>query len=164
MVGGMTENAPTDVSAPALRYLATITALVDEPVELGDMPGGPRRIIPIRGGSISGPDISGRVLPGGADFQILRSETTTSLEARYAIETDDGTRISVENHGIRTGSPDDIAALVAGRPVPPERIYFRCVPQLTASGERWGWLSDRILVGSGVRHPDRVELTVYVVE
>ncbi|WP_221585945.1 DUF3237 domain-containing protein [Microbacterium sp. G2-8] len=160
----MTDDAPAAIPAPSLRYFATITALVDEPVELGDMPGGARRIIPIRGGDISGPGISGRVLPGGADFQILRSATTTSLEARYAIETDDGTRISVENHGIRTGSPDDIAALVAGRPVTPERIYFRCVPTLTASGERWGWLTDRILVGSGVRRPDRVELAVFVVD
>lgn len=160
---GAMDAAPIATAAPTLTYVGTITALVADPIELGPMPGGARRIIPILGGTVEGPELRGSILPGGADYQVLRSETTTHLEARYAIETEDGERISVENVAIRNGSAEDIAALVAGRPVPPERIYFRCVPRLAGSG-RWAWLQDRIFVGSGVRHPDRVVVTVHLVE
>lgn len=148
--------------APRLEYFATITAHVAVPIELGEMPGGAQRIIPITGGTLSGPDADGTILPGGADHQVLRSSTTTQLLARYAIETDDGDRIAVENIGVRNGSEADIATLVAGGTVPSERIYFRCLPRLTGSG-RWTWLSDRLFVGTGTRHPDRVEVDVFMV-
>lgn len=151
-----------DTAAPALRRFGTVTAFVSSPIELGDMPGGARRIIPITGGTLEGPDVHGTILPGGADFQVLASPTATRLEARYAIETDDGERVFVENIGVRSGSAEDIAALVAGKAVPPERVYFRCVPHLTGSG-RWAWLGDRIFVGSGTRHPDRVVVEVFQV-
>ncbi|MGO1770005.1 MAG: DUF3237 domain-containing protein [Microbacterium sp.] len=156
----MTENSAAAPVPPGLRYFCTITAHVAAPVELGPMPGGAQRIIPITGGSLDGPDVAGTILPGGADFQVLRSATTTDLEARYAIETSDGERISVHNLGIRNGSESDIATLVAGGVVPAERIYFRCVPQLSGSGS-WAWLSDRIFVGTGTRHPDRVVVDVF---
>ena len=96
------------------------------------------------------------MLAGGADFQLLRSATLTELEAKYAIETDSGERIYINNFGIRTGSPEDIAALVRNEPVPPERIYFRCSPRALAGGPEWSWLSSRILLGSGTRLPDQV--------
>lgn len=158
----MSENPQAAPAAPELNYLGTITARVAAPVELGDMPGGARRIVPIEGGTLVGPGVRGTILPGGADFQVLRSATTTVLEAKYAIETDDGDTIAVDNLGIRNGSEEDIAALVAGRTVPPERIYFRCVPRLTGSG-RWAWLGDRVFVGAGTRHPDRVVVEVFLV-
>ncbi|WP_105566126.1 DUF3237 domain-containing protein [Microbacterium halophytorum] len=152
----------TRPAAPPLEYFGTVTAFVASPVELGDIPGGAQRIIPIEGGTFDGPGVSGRILPGGADFQVLRSATTTVLEAKYAIETDQGERIAVENRGLRSGSAIDIAALVAGDAVPAERIYFRCVPRLTGGG-RWEWLGDRIFVGTGTRHPDRVVVDVFLV-
>lgn len=158
----MTENSTTP-APPDLHYFGTITAQVADPVELGAMPGGAQRIIPITGGTLSGPGVTGTILPGGADFQVLRSATTTDLEARYAIETDDGERISVHNLGLRTGSEEDIATLVAGGVVAPERIYFRCVPHLSGTG-RWAWLAERIFVASGTRHPDRVVVDVFQLE
>lgn len=149
--------------APALSFFATVTIHVAEPLELGRMSVGSRRIIPIVGGEFRGPTVSGRVLAGGADFQTVRSATTAVLEARYALETDEGERIAVDNLGIRNGSAEDVAALVEGRPVPPERLYFRSVPQLQGSG-RWSWLEDRMFLGAGRRYPDRVELDVFLVE
>lgn len=157
-------NSPAPQTAPVLTYLATITAYVDTPIELGRMRDGARRIVPITGGTIEGPELRGHILPGGADYQLLRSETATELVAKYAFETDDGDRVSVENLGVRAGSAEDIAALVAGRPVPQERVYFRSTPKVWASGSRWAWLEDRILVGAGVRHPDSVVLDVFIVD
>jgi len=148
--------------APALEYFGTITAVVDEPVELGAMHGGAQRVIPITGGTFVGPNAGGEILPGGADFQTLRSATVTELRAKYAIRLDSGHCITIDNFGLRTGTEEDIAALVAGDPVPAERIYFRCVPQLMGSGP-WGWLSERIFIGTGTRHPDRVVVDVFLV-
>lgn len=147
---------------PRLSPFATVTILVGEPIELGEMTGGKRRIIPIVGGSISGDGISGEVLPAGADYQTIRSATVTELVAKYAIVTDDGEHINVENIGIRTASEEDTAALAAGEPVPAERVYFRCVPALSGTG-RWSHLDERLFIGSGRRRPDRVELEIFEV-
>ncbi|MFC0449372.1 DUF3237 domain-containing protein [Rhodococcus jostii] len=150
--------------APGLSFLATFVVEVADPVEIGSTPEGVRRIIPIVGGRVEGPELRGTVLPAGADFQLLSSATLTELEAKYAIETDDGDRIYVTNFGLRSGTAEDIAKLVGGEPVPPERIYFRCTPRLTAAEGRWAWLRSRILVGTGERLPGEVRLTVFVVD
>ncbi|WP_345214474.1 DUF3237 domain-containing protein [Georgenia halophila] len=149
---------------PALTFLATVSVRVEKPVEVGPSVDGHRRIIPIAGGTVEGPELRGTVLPGGADFQILRTESLTELRAEYAIEADDGERIYVRNHGIRSGDPEDVARLVRGQPVDPGRIYFRCTPLLEPTGERWAWLRSRLTVGTGERHPDEVRLHIFVVE
>ena len=151
----------TDRVQPALSYLATVKVEVSRPIEVGDTPDGFRRVVPITGGSVEGPELTGTVLPVGADFQLLKSDTLTELEAKYIIETDEGEKIYVSNFGIRAGSAEDIAALVRGESVDPERIYFRCSPRMVSEG-RWAWLGSRIIVGSGVRHPDAVHLDFYV--
>jgi hypothetical protein len=158
----MTGTATT-VGAPGLSYLATVKVEVGHPVEVGPTPDGFRRIIPITGGTVQGPKLRGKVLPAGADFQLLKSETLTELQANYAIETTDGERIYVSNFGLRSGSPEDIARLVRGEKVPPERIYFRCTPRME-SGGKWAWLGTRILIGSGERLPDAVHLHFHVVD
>ncbi|MCW4384375.1 DUF3237 domain-containing protein [Salinibacterium sp. SYSU T00001] len=149
---------------PELRFLADIAVAVGEPIEIGETLGGRRRIIPILGGRVEGPELNGAVLPAGADYQVLRSESVTELQAEYAIETDEGERVAISNFGIRSGSPEDIAALVRGERVDPGRIYFRCTPRMYSAGPRWSYLSSRILLGAGVRTPDEVLLRVFVVD
>ncbi|WP_442542657.1 DUF3237 domain-containing protein [Arthrobacter sp. KN11-1C] len=143
--------------------MASISVQVGPAIEVGETFEGIRRIIPILGGTVTGPNISGRVLPAGADYQLLRTPTTTELEAKYVLEMDQGDRIYVSNLGIRTGTAEDIAALVAGVPVDPERIYFRSTPRFTAGGQ-WSWLSSRLFLASGKRLPDEVHLDVFMVE
>lgn len=150
---------------PTLTFLASISVQVGQPIEVGQTPGGLRRIIPILGGRVEGPELRGRVLPAGADFQLLRSATLTELEAKYAVETDSGERLYVNNFGLRSGSEEDIAALMRGEQVDPARIYFRCTPRIEApDGGSWAWLSSRILVGTGVRLPDEVRLDISTVD
>jgi len=147
---------------PSLDYLATLTVMVGTPADIGPTPAGHRRIIPIMGGTVDGPALRGKILPYGADFQLLKSDTLTELEAKYAIETDGGERIYIENFGLRSGSKEDIERLVRGEEVDPERIYFRCSPKFTAAGQ-WAWLNSKILVGTGERHPGSVVINVFVV-
>ena len=88
---------------------------VGPPLDCGDVGKGMRRIVPITGGEFSGPDIRGKVLPGGADWQILRGDGVSELEARYTLQTDDGALINVRNLALRHGPPEVMAALAAGR-------------------------------------------------
>jgi hypothetical protein len=155
-------SAPIE-PVPTLEFLAVFSIDLGEPVEVGPTPDGVRRIIPITGGLISGPELRGHVLPGGADFQLLRSESLTELDARYSIATDDGENIYVENRGLRSGEPADIARMVDGEPVDPARVYFRTAPKLTPTGSKWAWLGSRLFLAVGERHPDRVKLNVFVV-
>lgn len=161
---GYDQSMPHDTpTPPALTFFARIDVQVSAPVEIGETVDGVRRIIPITGGSVAGPEISGRVLDAGADFQLIRTDTLTELEAKYAVETDDGERIYVSNFGIRTGHPDDIAKLVRGEAVDPARIYFMTQPQLRSSATRWRHLEERLFIARGRRYPESVSLDVFMV-
>src|SRR5688572_2361463 len=85
--------------------------------ELGDTPQGRRRIIGITGGTFSGARLSGRVLPGGADWQVIRSDGVADLDARYTFETSDGALIYVKNRGYRHGPADVLKRLSSGEEV-----------------------------------------------
>lgn len=150
--------------APTLEHVADLTVLVAAPVEAGQVTGlnsrGLRRIIPITGGQVTG-RLRGSVLPGGADFQIVVSDTLAELDARYLLELEDGARVYVHNRALRRGSAEDIARLVRGEPVDPAAIYFRCVPSFEVSDPALAWLTESLFVGTGVRHPDRVELSIF---
>lgn len=155
--------------APALEHLADLTVHVAAPVEAGAIIGlnsrGRRRIIPITGGTLSGPTLRGRVLPGGADFQLVVSDTAADLDARYIIELEGpeygGQHLYVQNRALRRGSAADIARLVRGEPVDPAAIYFRCVPSFEVSSPALAWLTESLFVGSGARYPDRVEISLF---
>ncbi len=113
---------------PELRYFATLTVTVDAPQEVGACQHGQRRLIPITGGEVEGNGWKGRVLPGGADHQLILTDRMAELDARYVLETDDGERIYVHNRAIRVAEPDVTARLVAGEQVDPDQMYFRCTP------------------------------------
>ena len=83
-------------SAPRLVFAFEVRAEVAAPLEIGRLPRGVRRIIPILGGTFEGPALKGRVLPG-ADWQIIQQDGFSELDTRYALETDSGELISVRN-------------------------------------------------------------------
>src|SRR5947209_8285890 len=93
----------TDTGAPALSFVADIRVDVGEPVTIGHTGAGLRRVIPILGGSVQGPRLAGRVVPGGADFQNLRTDGVMELEAKYVLEATNGALIYVVNRGLRRG-------------------------------------------------------------
>ena len=160
---------PTPLATPELVFVADLTVTVAQPIEAGMVRGlnsrGRRRIIPITGGGISGPGLQGRVLPGGADFQIVVSDTCADLDARYMIVLDGpehgGHHLFVQNRALRRGSAGDIARLVRGEPVDPLAIYFRCVPTFEVSDDSLRWLTESVFVGTGARYPDRVEMRFF---
>ena len=134
------------------------------PQELGDSPLGRRRIIPITGGTFRGERLSGRVLPGGADWQVIRADGVAELDARYTLETADRALIYVRNFGYRHGPPDVIRRLAAGEPVDPALYYMRTTPRFETGAERYRWLNGLICVASGARRAASVELEVFAVQ
>jgi hypothetical protein len=147
----------------ATRYVFTITARVGAVTSAGDIGVGERRIIPITGGEVRGADIKGTVCAFGADFQIVRPDSSIELEAKYALQTDDGAVIYVENRGIRRGPIELIQKLNRGEAVDPALIYFRTVPRFETGHEKYRWLMQSLFVASAARHSDRVVIEVHQV-
>jgi hypothetical protein len=144
---------------PLLRAEITLAA----PQELGDTPHGRRRVIPITGGSFRGERLAGRVLAGGADWQVVRADGVAELDARYTLETVDRALIYVRNFGYRHGPADVIRRLMAGEPVDPALYYMRTTPRFETGAERYRWLNGLICVASGARRAAAVELEVFEV-
>ena len=132
----------TELSPPKLQFFADLAVQVDRPQEVGRTPRGVRRLIPILGGEATGDGWTARVLPGGADFQLLVSDTLAELDARYVLETDAGDLVYVRNRALRSG--------------PPALIYFRCSPSFETASASLQLIGERMFVGTGERHPDRV--------
>jgi hypothetical protein len=130
---------------------------------VGAAPYGQRKIIPIMGGAFKGPRLSGKILPGGADWQIIRPDGVAELEARYTLETDDGALIYVLNRGIRTGSKEVMARLAAGEKVDPSEYYFRTTPVFETGSTKYQWLHNIVAVAAGERLMNQVLITVYEV-
>lgn len=100
------QNAPANTPAKAAEpiYKDFKTELVLEAkvnigsmVNVGESKRGTRRIIPITGGTFSGPNIKGTVLPMGEDWQLTRPDGATELSAIYLLKTDDGVVIRIHN-------------------------------------------------------------------
>ena len=152
-----------DAPAPRLELIFAAKVSVAPPLDCGDVGKGTRRIVPITGGEFSGPDIRGKVLPGGADWQILRSDGVSELEARYTLQTDDGALINVRNLALRHGPPDVMAALAAGHAVEAGSYYFRGATFFETGDARYGWITKCIVVCTGEREPAGVKLQFYKV-
>jgi hypothetical protein len=144
-----------------LRALFRAEITLAAPQELGEGPLGRRRVIPITGGRFAGERLSGRVLPGGADWQVIRADGVADLDARYTLETGDGALIYVHNKGYRHGPEDVIRRLAAGETVDPSHYYMRTTPWFETGDGRYAWLNRIVCVGTGARRPAAVELEVF---
>jgi hypothetical protein len=130
-----------------VRYSQTLVRRVNSRLSLCDN----------RPDEAKGPGLCGRVLPAGGDFQVLRHDGVAELNARYAIQTDDGVMIYIEN----TGPADAIEKLQRGEAVDPSLLYFRTNPRFDTGAETYLWLIRHVFVAEGARRPDSVELAVY---
>jgi hypothetical protein len=153
----------TPLPMPTLMPFADVSVEVDRPQEVGHAQHGLRRVIPITGGQVTGQGWSGRVLPGGADFQLIVNERMAELDARYVIETDGGDLIYVCNRAVRTAAPEVMARLIRGEAVPPEQVYFRCSPSFETASPSLAWINETLFVGTGMRQPDRVLMRFFSV-
>ena len=157
----MTEFAPP---TPTLSLAFQACVRIGTPLDLGMVGGGRKRIVPVTGGRVTGERFSGDVLPGGADWQILRPDGVLDVTARYTVRADDGSIVSIVNTGYRHGPADVLDRVVAGESVDPALYYFRTTPRFEAPDDsRHAWLNQNVFVCSAARFSDRVMLRFFTV-
>jgi 5-methylphenazine-1-carboxylate 1-monooxygenase len=149
--------------APRLELIARLRATLAPPLDLGQTPWGRRRVIGITGGEFDGPLLSGKVLPGGADWQVIHEDGTATIDTRYTLECQDGALISVATRGWRHGPREVLERLAQGETVDPSEYYFRVSIQYETSAPEYEWLNCVVAVASAVRLPDQVVYDAYVV-
>jgi Protein of unknown function (DUF3237) len=140
-----------------------IHAELADTLALGQTPCGERRIINILGGRVAGARLNGRILPGGADWQIIRPDGVAALDARYTIETAAGARVFVVSEGMRHGPPDVMTRLARGEPVDPGLYYFRTCMRFETADPAVAWLNRILALGRGMREARAVRIDVYEV-
>ena len=135
------------------RFAFEARVTVGTPLVIGDSAHGLRRVVPITGGTFEGPRLKGRVVPGGADWQVVRPDGVLAIEAKYTLQTHDGALIMVTNRGMRHGPKDVIDKLASGVAVDPRQYYFRTSAEFEAPSDgAYGWLNRAVFLGVAERN------------
>lgn len=149
---------------PPLTPLLNLSVDVGGALDVGAAAFGRRRMVSILGGSFAGALGQGRILPGGADWQlVVQDGTAAHLDARYVLEFDDGALVYVHNTALRLATAEISAALMRGEVVPDDAVYFRCQPRFETAAPHLAWLMQRQFIGTGVRRPASVHLSFFTV-
>ena len=141
--------------APELTFIFSEEVMLGADIEVGLTPEGHRNIVPITGGTFEGPEIRGTVIPGGWDWQRVRADGCTELEADYMLRTDDAVVINVVNRGL-------LCPPKAGRPV-----YIRTTPIFEAPQGKYEWLNEATFVGTlsgGSEDPRTIRISFFKVD
>ena len=135
-------------------HLLTMKLAVNGMQPIGQTPNGNRRIGLVAGGTFEGPRMKGTILPGGADWIIVRPDGSTTLDVRIVLQTDDGATIGLTYRGMRHGPADVMAKVNAGEMVDPSLYYFRTAVFCETASEKYDWLNRVIAIGTGHRPPE----------
>ncbi|MCT8003951.1 DUF3237 domain-containing protein [Sphingomonas sanguinis] len=145
----LAQAAPERLTSIGLTFAYEAIVTLGKTEEVGATPLGKRIRIPITGGRFAGPRIAGTILPEGMDWQLVRDDGTTVLEASYLMRERDGTLIHITNRGLVRGN------------------YIRTTPVFEVPLGKHQWLNESIFLGTvGAADPAdgaAVRITVYQV-
>lgn len=160
-----TAAPPQDYPEPRLSFAFQADVALGPIQELGMIDGIRRRIVPIVGGTVTGPRFSGVVMPGGADWQGIRpGDGLTRVFAHYWMKADDGQAVSVQNIGIRRAPAETMKRMMAGEIVPAGDYYFRATPSFEVGIGPHQWMNETVFVCVGARLPGKAIVRVYAVD
>ena len=149
---------------PALTRVYRLEATLGEPLNLGDLAQGRRRIVPLTGGTFTGPELKGTLLPGSsADWQTVLPDGTALGDIRYTLQTDDGDLLYVQSHGVRHGTPDVLERLARGEDVDASEYTFRTSTQIETAAPALDWLNKGVFISVGGRRRGAVIYETYLV-
>ena len=149
---------------PSLTRFYRLEATVGDLLDLGSMAQGHRRIVPLTGGTFTGPELNGTLLPGvSADWQRVLPDGTALGDIRYTLRTDDGALLYVQSRGVRHGSPEVLARLGRGDDVDASEYTFRTSTQIETAAADLDWLNRGVFISVGARQPDHVIYETYLV-
>jgi Protein of unknown function (DUF3237) len=149
---------------PRLTKVYRLEASLGQPLDLGEIAQGHRRVVPLTGGTFTGPEISGMLLPGAsADWQIVLPDGTALGDIRYTLQTEGGDLLYVQSRSIRHGSHEVLARLARGEDVEASEYTFRASTQIETAGADLGWLNKGVFISVGGRQPGGVIYETYLV-
>jgi len=148
---------------PQLEFAFELRVQASLLPEVGKTGKGIRKMVALTGGSFEGPQIKGTIVPGGYDWQLIRTDAVVEIDARYILQTDDGAIITIVNTGIRHAAPEVMQQLAKGEEVDPSLYYFRSIPVFETSDPKYDWLTKNIFIANGIRQPSVVIIQVWKV-
>jgi hypothetical protein len=149
---------------PRLTLVYRLEAAVGQPLDIGETAQGRRRIVPLTGGTFTGPQLNGKLLPGAsADWQIVLPDGTALGDIRYTLETDGGDLLYVRSRGVRHGRVEVLGRLGRGEPVDASEYTFRTSTQIETAARDLDWLNRGVFIGVGGRQPAGVIYETYLV-
>ena len=150
---------------PSLKRVYRLEASLGDPLDLGDVAQGHRRIVPLTGGTFRGREFNGTLLTGvSADWQLVLPDGTALADVRYTLQTDDGDLLYVQSRGVRQGSPDVLERLGRGEDVDASEYTFRTTTQIETAAPGLEWLNKGVFISVGGRKPGGVIYETYLVE
>jgi hypothetical protein len=129
--------------------------------DVGITPSGTRVIVPVTGGTFTGPHLRGTVLPGGGGWALQRADGVTVLDVRATLQTEDHHLIYMTYRGIYIVVPEVRQRVRQGETVDPSEYYIRTTPYFETGSEQYGWLNRTVAVGVGRPTPTGVAYEVY---
>jgi hypothetical protein len=149
---------------PRLTKILRLEANIGEVLNGGNVPQGRRRIVPLIGGTFTGPELNGTLLPGAsADWQIILPDGTALGDVRLTLQTDQGDLLYVRSQGVRHGSAEVLARLGRGEVVDASEYVFRTSTQIETASPDLDWLNKGIFISVGGRQVGGVIYEVYLV-
>ena len=149
---------------PRLTPVYRLEATLGQPLDLGEIPQGHRRIVPLTGGTFVGPEINGTLVPGAsADWQVVLADGTALGDVRYTLQTGGGDLLYVQSRGVRHGSPEVLARLGRGEDVDASEYTFRTATQIETAAPALDWLNKGIFISVAGRRPGGVIYETYLV-
>jgi hypothetical protein len=149
---------------PRLTQIYCLEATLGQPLDLGDTAQGHRRIVPQTGGTFTGPELNGKLVPGAsADWQIILPDGTALGDIRYTLQTDSGDLLYVQSRGVRHGSAEVLARLGRGEHVDASEYTFRTSTQIETAAAELDWINKGIFISVGGRQPGGVIYETYLV-
>jgi hypothetical protein len=150
---------------PRLRKVYRLEVTLGEPLDFGVLAQGHRRIVPQTGGTFTGPEINGKLLPGAsADWQMLLADGTALGDIRYTLQTDRGDLLYVQSRSVRHGSAEVLARLGRGEDVDAGEYTFRASTQIETAAPELDWLNKGVFISVGGRLATGVIYETYLVE
>jgi hypothetical protein len=150
--------------SPSLKRVYRLEATVGEPLDLGDLAQGRRRIVPLTSGTFAGPELNGTLLPGAsADWQVILRDGTALGDLRYTLQTDGGDLLYVQSRGVRDGSAEVLARLARAENVDASEYTFRSSTQIEAAAPELEWLNKGVFISVGGRQPGGVIYETYLI-
>jgi muconolactone delta-isomerase len=164
MVASDTSAMSDRLPEPRLTRVYRLEAMLGEPLDLGQITQGHRRIVPLTGGTFSGPELNGELIGGtSADWQIVLPDGTALGDIRYTLKTDGGALLHVRSQSVRHGSAEVLARLARGDDVNASEYTFRAWTQIETAAAELDWLNKGIFIAVGGRHAGGVTYETYLV-